>query len=68
MEGPVAALARFVGSSGDLDEAVVGGEALSKRVLPSLVITVVGVLRNEGVDLVECAHALLGILDCHGDE
>ena len=53
VEGPVGPLPGPVGPPGDLDEAVVEGEVVTKRVLPPLgVLAVVGeVVHDELVDV-----------------
>lgn len=53
MQGPVGALSGPVGPPRDLDEAVVEGEVVPQRVLPSLrVATVIRKpLRDEAVDI-----------------
>ena len=53
MQSPVSALSGTVGPPRDFDEAVVEGEVVPQRVLPSLRITTVirEPLRDEAVDV-----------------
>ena len=67
VEGPVGPLARPVRPPRDLDEAVVEGEVVSQRILPTLrVLAVVReVVRDELVDLGQGAHLLRVAEDGH---
>ena len=67
MQRPVAALAGPVGTTRDLDEAVVEGEIVPQRVLPTLrVVAVVGkAVDDELVDVVEGHHLVGRRLDGH---
>ena len=70
MQCPVAALAWLVGRAGDLDEAVVEGEAVSDGVLPALLVLAVEgeEVHDELVDLAQRAHLARVVLDGHRDK
>lgn len=68
MHGPVGAFAGSVGPARDFDEAVVEGEIVSQRVLPSLRILAVisEVVHDEFVNFGQGAHLLRVVPDGHG--
>ena len=70
VQRPVAAFARPVRGSRDLDEAVVEGERVADGVLPALLVLAVEgeEVHDELVDLAERAHLVGRLLDGHGDE
>ena len=60
----------MLAAAGDLDEAVVEGEAVADRVLPALLVLAVEgeEVHDELVDLAQRAHLARVVLDGHRDE
>ena len=70
VQGPVAALARFLVVAGHLDEALVEREVVADAVLPALLVLPVEgeAVHDELVDAVQGDLLLRRVLDGHGDE
>lgn len=68
VQRPVATLARPVGPSGQLDEAVVEGKIVAEGVLPALrVLAVVGkAVHDKLIDLAQCHDLVWRTLNSHG--
>lgn len=64
MECPVGAFSRAVRASGNLDEAVVEAEVVSKTILPTLgVLAVVWeVVHDELIDITKRQHTVMGVI------